>query len=86
MTFTIFFQVCHQGNSSRQSRKFIRLESNIYIKDKDKTPVIETELVHEGTITSIFLHLSLVTHSIKMPTLHYLIQMNWGYDIKINAI
>lgn len=60
--------------------------SNIYIKDKDKTAVIEKGLVHKGTITSVFLHLDLVTHSMKMPTLHYFIQMNWGYDTKINAI
>ena len=75
------------GNISRQSRKFIRLECFKYLyKDKAKAAVREKGLVHEGTITSIFLHLGLVTHSTKMPALRYFIQMNWGHAIEINAI
>lgn len=72
---------------SRQSRKFIRFECFKYLhKDKAKAAVREKGLVHEGTITSIFLHLGLLTHSTKMPALDYFIQMNWGNAIEINAL
>lgn len=89
ITFTIFFKfaICRQGNISRRSRKFIRLECFKCLYQGQRQNCCHRE--RTGTLGHNNFNFSSPGsrdpfHENANTALFH--QMNWGYDIKINVI